>query len=158
MIHWHTGIWKWQESTSVSPLIQKIICFIFVRATVACKIPWVDLRFWALIWDNCSKVFEACYSTQLLPFTLISLEMSFALFVIIFVFSAMIFILYLVQVLSRLSTKISNSCSSSTRASVSSANHFLPPVLTIPSCSSRAQVIILRESCWRPWVREGVLA
>ena len=44
MIHRHTEIWKWQGSTSASPLIQEI-CFLslqmgfsFVRAAVACSI------------------------------------------------------------------------------------------------------------------------
>ena len=62
------------------------------------------------------------------------------------VFSALISILYLVQVLSRLSTRASSSCSSSARASMSSANRrliiFLPPLLTFPSCSSRASGMI----------------
>ena len=50
------------------------------------------------------------------------------------------------QVLSRLSTRASSSCSSSARASMSSANRrlviFLPPMLTKPSCSSRASDMI----------------
>ena len=54
------------------------------------------------------------------------------------VFSALISILYLQQVLSRLSTRASNSYSSSARASMSSATRrlviFLPPMLTFPSC------------------------
>ena len=61
-------------------------------------------------------------------------------------FSALIYILYLVQVLSRLSTRASSACSSSARASISSANRrlviFLPPMLTFPSCSSRASDMI----------------
>ena len=76
------------------------------------------------------------------PFTFISLWMPLALFVSSLVFSALISILYLVQVLSRLSTRASSSCSSSARASMSSAHRklviFLPPMLTFPSCSSRA--------------------
>ena len=51
------------------------------------------------------------------------------------VFLALIYILYLVQVLSRLSTRASTSCSSSARASMSSTNRklviFLPPMLTL---------------------------
>ena len=80
------------------------------------------------------------------PFTCIFLWMPFALFVISLVFSALISILYLVQVLLRLSTRASSSCSSSARASMSSANRrlviFLPPMLTFPSCSSRASDMI----------------
>ena len=92
-------------------------------------------------------VLEACYSAQLLSFYLyLSLWMPFALFVISLVFSALIFILYLVQVLSRLSNRSSSSCSSSASASLSSANRrlviFLPPTLTFPSCSSRASDMI----------------
>ena len=53
--------------------------------------------------------------------------------------------LILVQVSSILSTMASSSCSSSSRASMSLANLkfviFLPPMLTFPSCSSRASVI-----------------
>ena len=52
----------------------------------------------------------------------------------------------LVQVLSRLSARASSSCSSSARASFSSANRrlviFLPPRLIFPSCSSRASDMI----------------
>ena len=89
---------------------------------------------------------EACYSGQLLFFIFISLWMPLALFVMSLVFSAWISILYFVQVLSRLSTRASCSCSSSARASMSSANRrlviFLPPMLTFPLCSSRASDMI----------------
>ena len=55
-------------------------------------------------------------------------------------------LLYLVQVLPRLSTWASSSLSSSARASMSSANRrlviFLPPMLTFLSCSSRASDMI----------------
>ena len=77
-------------------------------------------------------------------FTFISLWMSLALFVISLVFSALISILYLVQVLTRRSTRASSSFSSLAKASISSVNRrlviFLPPMLTFPSCSSRASV------------------
>ena len=59
------------------------------------------------------------------PFTFISHWMPLALFVISLVSSALISILYLVQVLSRLSTRASSCCSSSTRVSMSSANRRL---------------------------------
>ena len=80
------------------------------------------------------------------PFIYISLWMPLTLFVISLVFSALISILYLVQVLSSFCTRASSSCSFSARASVSSANRslviFLPPMLTFPSCSSRASDMI----------------
>ena len=80
------------------------------------------------------------------PFTFISLWMPSALFVIRLVFYALISILYRVQVLSRLSTRAFSSFSSSARAPLSSANRrlviFLPPMLTFPSCSSRASDMI----------------
>ena len=56
------------------------------------------------------------------PFTFISLWMPLALFVISLVFSALISILYHVQVLSRLSYRASSSCSSSAGASMPLAN------------------------------------
>ena len=78
--------------------------------------------------------------------TFISLWMPTALFDISNNFSALISILYLVHVLSRLSTRASSSCSASARASMSSANRkmiiFLPPMLTLTSCSSRASDMI----------------
>ena len=80
------------------------------------------------------------------PFTFISLWMPLALFVISLVFSVLISILYLVQVLSRLSTIASSSCSSSARTTMPSANRrleiFLPPMLTFPLCYSRASDMI----------------
>ena len=63
------------------------------------------------------------------------------------VFSELIAILNLAQVLSRLSTRAYSSCSSSARASISSVNRrlviVLPLMLTLPSCSSRAYDIAL---------------
>ena len=58
-------------------------------------------------------------------FTFISLWMPLTLFVISLIFSALIATLCLVQVLSRLSTKASNSCFFSARASMSSASRRL---------------------------------
>ena len=72
------------------------------------------------------------------PFTFISLWMPLAPFAISLVFSALSSILHLMHVLSRLSAGTSSSCSSSARASMSSANRklviFLPPMLTFQSC------------------------
>ena len=80
------------------------------------------------------------------PFTFISLWMPCVLFLISLVFLALISTLYLEQVLSRLSTRASSSCSSSARASMSLANCrlviFLLPMLIFPSCSSRASDMI----------------
>ena len=80
------------------------------------------------------------------PFILISLWMPLTLFVIRFTLSAPISILNLVQFLSRLSTRSSNSCSSSARAPIPSAKRslviFLPPILTFSSCSSRPSGMI----------------
>ena len=118
--------------------------FSFVRAVVACAIlertsglepssETTAQRYLKLVANFC-------------PFTFLSLWMHCALFVISLVFSALISILYLVQVLSRLSTGASISCSYSARASISSANRrlviFLPPVRNFPSCSSRASDMI----------------
>ena len=57
--------------------------------------------------------------------TLISLWMSLTLFVISLVFSTLVSILYHVQVLSRLSTRASSSCSCSARTSMPSAKGWL---------------------------------
>ena len=87
---------------------------------------------------------------QILPFYL---RMPLALFVISLVFS-LINMLYLQKVLSRLSARASNFCSSSARASMSPANSrlviFLPPMLTLLPCSSRASDMIrLRKMLMR---------
>ena len=67
-------------------------------------------------------------------------------FISIWVPLALFFILYIMQVLSRFSTSASSSYSSSARATMSSANRrlivFLPPMVTFPSCSSRASDMI----------------
>ena len=72
--------------------------------------------------------------------------MQLALFIISLVFSALISIVYLVQLLSRFSTWASCSCSSSATESMSSANCrqviLLLLMLTFPSCSSRASDMI----------------
>ena len=99
--------------------------FSFVRAAVTCEISGfepssetIDPRYLKLV-----TVQSFC------PLTLISLWMPLALFVISFVFSALISILYRVQVLSRLLTIASSSYSSSARASMLSANRRLVMVL-----------------------------
>ena len=79
-------------------------------------------------------------------FTFISLWMPRVLIVISLVFSALMSIIHLVQVLSRLSTRASSSCSSSARTSVPSANRrlviYLRPMLLFSSCSHRASDMI----------------
>ena len=81
------------------------------------------------------------------PVTFISLWMPLALFVISLVFSlAPIFILYMAQVLSRLSTRASSFFSSSATVSMSLANRrlviFLPPMLTFITCYFRVPEMI----------------
>ena len=82
-------------------------------------------------------------SSSLGPFILISLWKPFGLFVITFVFfSGTISILYLVVVVSRLSTRTPASSSSSAFTTMQSAKRKLvisrPPILTLPSWSSNA--------------------
>ena len=129
------------------------IGFSFVNAAVACAVlertsglepssETIALSTWSL------------YGIQILPFYLNLLRMPLALSVISLVFSALIAILYIVQVLSKLSTRAFNFCSSSARTSVSPANSrlviFLPPVLTLLPCSSRASDMIrLRKMLMR---------
>ena len=89
-----------------------------------------------------------CYSTQLLPFlpSSLSQDATGAVWHQL-VFTALISILYLVQILLRISTRASSSCSSSGRTSMPTTNRkmviFLPPMLTFPSCFSRALDMIL---------------
>ena len=116
--------------------------FSFVKAAVACAIlertPGVDPSSETTV----PRYFKLVTVPRFCSFTFTSLWMPLALFVINLVVSALISILYLVHVLSRLSTRASRSCSSSARVAMSSANCrlgiFLPPRLTFPSCSSRA--------------------
>ena len=102
-------------------LLSLQIGFSFVRAAVACA----SIKRTSGLEHHLKQmllVFVACYGTRFCSSTLIFLWMPLALFVISLVFSAlMISILNLVQVLSRLSTGASSSCSSSATASMSSA-------------------------------------
>ena len=120
--------------------------FSFVRAAVACAILERTSGLEPSSETTAPRYLKLVTVPNFCHFTFISLWMPLALFVISLVFSALISILYLVQVLSRLSTRASSSCSSSARASMSSANRrlviFLPPMLTFPSCSSRASDMI----------------
>ena len=120
--------------------------FSFVRAAVACAILERTSGLEPSSETIAPRYLKLVIVPNFCPFTFISLWMPLALFVISLVFSALISILYLVQVLSRLSTRASSSYSSSARAYMSSANRrlaiFLPPMLTYPSCSSGASDMI----------------
>ena len=88
--------------------------FSFVRAAVACAILE---RFGAIIWNNYSKVLEACYSTQLLPFYFyLSLD---AIGTVCHQFGLLRTDLHLIPCAG--STRAPSSCSFSARASTSSA-------------------------------------
>ena len=86
-------------------------------------------------------------SSSLWPFILISTWKPFGLFVITFVLSGPISILYLVVVLSRRSIRTPASSSSSAFTTMSSTKRKLlmsrPPMLTLPSWSSKASHMIL---------------
>ena len=94
-----------------------------------------------------SRYLKFSTSSSLWLFILISLLKPFGLFVITFVLSGSISILYLVVVLSRRSTRMPASSSSSAFTTMSSAKRKLvmsrPPKLTLPSWSSNASHMIL---------------
>ena len=121
------------------------IGFSFVRAAVVCAILERTAGIEPSSETNAPRYLKLVTVPSFCRLTLISLWMPLALLVISFVFSALITILYLVQVLSRLSTRASSFCSSSAKASKSSANRILiivlSSLLTFPSCSSRASDI-----------------
>ena len=121
----------------------------FVRNAVACAILERASGYEPASESVAPRYLKLVTVRSFCPLTLISLWMPLALFVISFVFSAFIYISHLVQVLSRFVTRASCSCSSSAKASMSSVNRrlemALPPMLTFPSCSSRASDIILSK-------------
>ena len=99
--------------------------FSFVRAAVACAILERTPGFKPSSETTAPRYLKLVTVLNFCPFTFIFLWMPLALLVINLVFSALISILYLVRVLSRPSTWASSSCSSSsTRASMSSANRY----------------------------------
>ena len=120
--------------------------FSFVRAAVACAVLERTSGLEQSSETTPPRYLKLVTVPNFCPFTFISLSGCYAQFVISLVFSALISILYLVQGLSRLSTRASSSCSSSARTSMTSANRrlviFLPPMLTLLSCSSRASDMI----------------
>ena len=85
--------------------------FSFVRAAVACAILERTSGLEPSSETTAPRYLKLVTVPNFCPFTIISLWMPLALFVISLVFSALISILYLVQVLSRLSTRASSSCS-----------------------------------------------
>ena len=114
--------------------------FSFVRAALACSILERISGLEPSSETTAPRYLKLVTEPSFCLFAFISLWMPLVLFVISLVFLALISILYLVQVLSRFSNRTSSSCSSSARASMSSANPrlkiFLPPMLAFPSCSS----------------------
>ena len=99
--------------------------FSFVRAAVACAILERTSGLEPSSETTAPRYLMLVTVPIFCPVTFITLLMPLVLFVISLVFSALISILYLVQVLSRLSTRASSFSFSSVRASVSSVNRRL---------------------------------
>ena len=120
--------------------------FSFVRAEVACAILERTTGLEPSSETTAPRYLKLVTVPNFCPFTFISLWMPLALFVIGLVFSALISILYLVQVLSRLSTRASNSCSESESelftGDTSKDNHSPGPVLgkLVPSPHKRSKL------------------
>ena len=106
-------------------LLSLQMSFSFVRAAVACAILKRTSGSEPSSETTTPSYLKLVTVSSFCPFTVISLWMPLALFVNSLVFLALISILYIVQVLSRFSTRSSNSCFSSARASMSSANRRL---------------------------------
>ena len=122
--------------------------FSFVRVAEACAILERTSGLESSSETTAPRLLKLDTVPNFCPYTFVFLLDALALFVISLVFSALVSILYLVQVLSRLSTWASSSFSSSaiTLAYIQSANRilviFLPPMLTFPPCSSKASEMI----------------
>ena len=99
--------------------------FSFVRAAVACSILERTSGLEPSSETTAPRYLMLVTVPIFCPVTFITLLMPLVLFVISLVFSALIPILYLVQVLSRLSTRASSFSCSSVRASMSSVNRRL---------------------------------
>ena len=131
--------------------------FSFVRAALACAILERTSGLEPSSETTAPRYLKLVTVPSVCSLTFIIFWIPFALFVINLVFSALISILYLVQVSSIRSTRASYPCFSSARTSMPSANRrlvmFLPPMITFPSCSSRASVII-RSRKMLKWVVE----
>ena len=116
-----------QGSASISPVIQEICCYLytgfsFVRAAVACAILERTPGF-----EPSSEIIAISYLKlvtvrSFCPLTLISLWVPLVLFVISFVFLALISILYHEQAWSRLSARTFSSFPSAASASMPSVN------------------------------------
>ena len=105
-------------------LLSLQISYSFVRAAVAYAILERTSVFEPSSGTISPRYLKLVTVTSFCPFTLTSLWMSLALFVISLVFSAQISVLYLVQVLSRLSIRVFSSCSSSARANRQTADWY----------------------------------
>ena len=117
--------------------------FSFVRATVACSILERIYGSEPSPEKTAPRYLKLVTVPSFYLFTFVSHWMPLALFVISLVFSALISILNLVHVSSRLSTRASSSCSSSARAPKSSANRNISArQLTFLLCSSKASNMI----------------
>ena len=110
------------------------IGFIFVSAAVACAILKTISGLEPSSETTAPSYLKLVTVSSFCPFTFICLWIPLALFLISLFFSALIFILNFVQVLSILCPRASSSCSFSARASMSSANCrlviFLPLMIT----------------------------
>ena len=124
IIHRHTEMTRERISFTFDPrdmLLSLQMGFSFVRAAVACAVLERTSGLEPSSETTAPSYLKRVTGPNFCPFTCISLWMPLTLFVIGLVFSALISILYLVQVFSRLFIRASSSCSSSARASMSSA-------------------------------------
>ena len=120
--------------------------FSFVRAAVACAILERTSGLEPSSETTAPRYLKLVTVHNFCHFTLISLWMSLALFVISLVFSALISILYLcrfcrdflLELLAPAHPRLEHLCHRQTADWVI----FLPPMLTFPSCSSRASNMI----------------
>ena len=101
MTHMHTEIWRWQGSASVLPLIEEICLYLSKLALALLELQWLvqSLReppLLSLQLNNCSKVLEVCHCSKasvLKPRSPSGFH--WRCFLLFFVFSALISILYL---------------------------------------------------------------
>ena len=119
MIHRHIEMTREPISFTFDPrdmLLSLQMGFSFVRAAVACAILERTSDLEPSSETTAPRYLKLVTVPNFCLFTFISLWMPLALLVISLVFSALISILYIVQDLSRLSTRASSSCSFSARA------------------------------------------
>ena len=96
----------------IDMLLSLQIDFSFVRAEMVCAVLERISGFEPVSETTAPRYLKLVTVPSFCPYTLISLWMLLALFVIRLVFTAQISILYFVQVLSRVSSVVSSSCSS----------------------------------------------